>query len=192
MDIVADLMKQAATGDNLAMISKAVGGDGNAVQSALGMGLPMIVGSMAGTAAKPGGADMLTKMIAQAGGSSPLDNMSGFLGGSSALGGSSMVGTLFGSQLAPVQNAIAQKTGLPPEIVGKVLAIAAPMVIAQIGKMTGGQKTDAAGLTSLLGDQSKMALAGSPDAAALAKQFLAAETAGSGGGLGFLKKFLGK
>ena len=32
MDIVGDLMKQVATGDNLAMISKSVGGDGKAVQ----------------------------------------------------------------------------------------------------------------------------------------------------------------
>lgn len=191
MDIVADLMKQAATGDNLSLISKSVGGDGNAVQTALGMGLPMIMGSMATTAAKPGGADTLTTMMAQAGGSNPLDNMTGFLGGSAVSGGSSMVSTLFGNQLAPVQTAIAQKTGLPPAVVGKVLAIAVPMVLAYVGKMTGGQKTDAAGLTSLLGEQSTKALAGSPDAAALAQQLMGAP-AGSGGISGMFKKMLGK
>ena len=47
MNIVADLMKQVATGDNLSMISKSVGSDEKSVQSALGMGLPMIMGSMA-------------------------------------------------------------------------------------------------------------------------------------------------
>jgi hypothetical protein len=191
MDIVTDLMQQAATGDNLATISRSVGGDGNAVQSALGMGLPAIVGSMATTAAKPGGADVLTKMMAQAGNSNPLDNMSSFLGGSAALGGSSMVSTLFGSQLAPVQNAIARKTGLPPEVVGKVLEIAVPMVLAYVGKMAGGQKTDAAGLTSLLGEQSTMALAGSPDAASLAQQLMGAP-AGSDDISGMFKKILGK
>jgi len=87
MDIVTDLMKLAGTGDNLSLISKSAGGDANAVQSALGMGLPLIMGSMATTAAKPGGADVLTKMMAQAGGTSPLDNMSGFLGGSAVSGG---------------------------------------------------------------------------------------------------------
>jgi hypothetical protein len=91
MDIVADLMKQVATGDNLSMISKSVGGDGKAVQSALSMGLPMIMGSMANTASKPGGADVLTKMLAQAGGSNSMDNMSGFLGNPAAAGGSGMV-----------------------------------------------------------------------------------------------------
>jgi hypothetical protein len=191
MDIVADLMKQAGTGDNLSLISKSAGGDANAVKSALGMGLPLIMGSMATTAAKPGGADVLTKMMAQAGGSSPLDNMSGFLGGSAVSGGSSMVSTLFGSQLTPVQNAIAQKTGLPPAIVGKVLEIAAPMVLSYFGKMMGSQKTDAAGLSGLIGEQSTKALAGSPDAAALAQQLMGAQ-AGSGGITGMFKNILGK
>lgn len=191
MDIVTDLMKQAGTGDNLSLISKSAGGDANAVKSALGMGLPLIMGSMATTAAKPGGADVLTTMMAQAGSSSPLDNMSGFLGGSAVSGGSSMVSTLFGSQLAPVQNAIAQKTGLPPAVVGKVLGIATPMVLSYVGKMMGGQKTDAAGLSSLLGEQSAKALAGSPDAAALTQQLMGVQ-AGSGALSGMFKNMLGK
>ncbi len=189
MDIVADIMNQAGTGDNLSLISTSVGGDTNAVRSALGMGLPMIVGSMAATAAKPGGADAVTTMMAQAGSSSPLDTMSGFLSGSTAAGNSSMVSTLFGSQLAPVQDAIARKTGLPPAVVGKVLEIAVPMVLSYVGKMAGGQ--DAAGLAGLLGDQSAKALAGSPDAAALAQQMMASQ-AGSGALSGMLRNVLGK
>jgi len=191
MDIVADLMKQAATGDNLAAISRAVGGDGNAVQSALGMGLPMIMGSMATTASKPGGADMLTGMLAQAGGSSPLDNLGGFLANPAAAVGSSMVSTLFGSQMGSVRNAISQKTGLPPAAVSKVLEIAAPMVIGYVGKMFVQQKMDAAGLASLLGDQSTKALAGSPDAAAMAQQLLGEKT-GTEKISGFLNKIIRK
>jgi hypothetical protein len=170
MDIVAELMKQVATGDNLSMISKSVGGDGKAVQSALGMGLPMIMSSMANTASKPGGADTLTKMLAQAGGSNPMENVSGLLGNPAAAGGSGMVSTLFGSQMGTIQNAIAQKTGLPPAAVGKVLEIAAPMVMGYVGKMFVQQKMDTKSLTSLLGDQSKMAMQASPDAAAMSKQ----------------------
>lgn len=192
MDIVADLMKQVATGDNLSMIAKSVGGDNNAVQSALSMGLPMIMGSMATTASKPGGADILTKMLTQAGGSSPLDNLGGLLGNPAAAGGSAMVSTLFGGQMSGIQTAIAQKTGLPPAMVSQVMTIATPIVVGYIGKMFVSQKMDAAGLTSLLGDQSKMALAGSPDAAAMAQQLLGAQAGGSGGVSGILKKFLGK
>ena len=143
------------------------------------MALPMILGSMSNTASKPGGADLITGMLGQMGGSNPMDNLGSFLGSPAAAGGSGMVSSLLGSQMAPIQNAIAQKTGLPPAIVGKVLAIAAPMVIGYIGKMFAGKKVDPQGLTSLLGEQSKMAMAASPDAANMAKD-LAGVDAGSG------------
>lgn len=191
MDIVGDIMKQVATGDNLAMISKSVGGDGNAVQSALGMGLPMIMGSMANTASKPGGAETLTKMLAQTGGSNPMDNLGGFLGNPAAAGGSAMMNTLFGSQMGTIQNAISQKTGLPAVAVGKVMEIAVPLVMGYVGKMFVSQKMDTKSLTTLLGDQSKMAMQASPDAAAMAQQLMGAQES-SGGVSGILKKVLGK
>lgn len=191
MDIVGDLMKQVATGDNLAMISKSVGGDGKAVQSALGMGLPMIMGSMANTASKPGGSETLTKMLAQGAASNPMDNLGGFLGNPAAAGGSGMVSTLFGSQMGTIQNAISQKTGLPPMAVGKVMEIAVPMVVGYVGKMFVSQKMDTKSLTTLLGDQSKMAMQASPDAAAMAKQLMGAQ-ASSGGISDILKKVVGK
>jgi hypothetical protein len=191
MDIVGDLMKQVATGDNLALISKSVGGDGKAVQSALGLGLPMIMGSMANTASKPGGAETLTKMLAQGAASNPMDNLGGFLGNPAAAGGSGMINTLFGSQMGTIQNAISQKTGLPPVAVGKVMEIATPLVMGYVGKMFVSQKMDTQSLTTLLGDQSEMALQASPDAAAMAKDLMGAQESG-GGVSGILKKVLGK
>jgi hypothetical protein len=191
MDIVADLMKQVTTGDNLSQISKSVGGDEKGVQSALGMGLPLILGSMSNTASKPGGADMITGMLGQMGGSNPVDNLGSFLGSPSAAGGSGMVSNLLGSQMPPIQNAISQKTGLPTAVVGKVLAIAAPMVLGYIGKMFAGKKMDQQGLTSLLGEQSKMAMQSSPDAANMAKQLMGSPQE-AGGASGFFKKLFGK
>jgi hypothetical protein len=187
--IVESMMSQLATADNLSAISKSVGGDNAAVQSALAMGLPMVLGSMANKASTPSGADMLTKMLTQTGGASPLDNIGGFLGGSVAAGGGGMLNSLLGSQLAPIQNAISKKTGLPPAVVGQVLAIAAPMVMGYVGNMFIQKKMNTAGLTSLLGEQSKLAMQSSPDAAGLAKQFLAAPEV-SGGIMAALKKFL--
>lgn len=192
MDSIVDgLMKQVATGDNLSAISKSVGGDEKGVQSALSMGLPMIMGSMANSASKPGGADMITKMMGQMGGSNPMDNLGSFLGGSGGSGTSGMAGMLLGSQMGTIQNAISQKTGLPPAVVGKVLEIATPMVMGYIGKMTGGKQMDQNGLTSLLGEQSKMAMQSSPDAANMAKQLLGGQESSSGVS-GIFKKFLGK
>jgi len=122
-------MKQITTGDNLSLISKAVGGDGKAVQSALGMGMPLVLGSMANTSSKPGGMDILTKMLAQGASNNPMDNLGGFLSNPAAAGGSGMVSTLFGSQMGMIQTTLSQKTGLPPMIVGKVMELATPLVM---------------------------------------------------------------
>lgn len=170
MDITSDIMNQVTAGDSLSRISTAAGGDGNAVRSALSMGIPAILGSMAATASKPGGTDSLTAMLAKAGGSSPLDNLGSYLADPAAAGGSSVAGTLLGSHMGTIQAAIAQKTGLPPETVGKVLEIAAPLVIGAVSKLFAQQKPDAPGLAGLLADQSAKALAGSPDAAAMVQQ----------------------
>ena len=58
---------------------------------------------------------------------------------------------------------------------GKILAIAAPMVMSYIGKIFTEQNLDQKGLSSLLGDQLKMAMQSSPEAANMAKQFFATE-----------------
>jgi len=183
------MMSLMASGDNLSAISKSVSGNPDAVKSALGMGLPMILGSMSNTASTPAGAQKLASMLGQSGGTIPLDNVSGYLGSTAAAGGSGMLNSLLGSQLTPIQNAISQKTGLPPAVVGQVLAIAAPLVISHVGKMVTGQKVKSAGLASFLGEHSKAALQSSPEAAALGKQYLGTQQE-SGGLGGFLKKLL--
>ena len=187
--ILESMMTQVSSGDNLSAISKSFGGDETAVKSALSMGLPMLLGSMSNTGSKPGGTDMLTNMMAQTGGSDPMANFSGFLGSSAAAGGGGMLNSLLGSQLTPIQNAIAQKTGLPPAVVGKVLAIAAPLLMSYVGKRFSEQKMDSAGLNNLLAEQSKLAMQSSPEAASMAKEFMDTEES-SGGLSGLLKKLL--
>jgi hypothetical protein len=167
MDIVGDLMKGMLTGSNVTALGKAVGVDNDKAQGLLRLGLPLVVNSMAATAAKPGGAELLAKMVTQAGSANPLDNLGGFL--SNPAGGSAMVSSLFGSQLDTMQNVIAQKAGIPPIVVNKVMAIAVPMVMGYIAK----QNINPAGLPTLLGVQSKMANQASPEAATLFKNLMA-------------------
>jgi hypothetical protein len=172
MDSIMDsMMGLLSSGENLSTLSKSVGGDEKSTKSALGMALPTLLGSMSNTASTSGGADTLTKMIGQTGGSNPLDNVSGYLGKSDVSGGSNMVSSLLGNQLTPIQNAISQKSGLPSAAVGKLLAIVTPLVMGKISKMLGGQKVEANSLSTLLGDQAKQAMQSSPEAADITKQF---------------------
>ena len=53
--------------------------------------------------------------------------------------------------------------------VGKVMEIATPLVMGYVAKMFVSQKMDTKSLTTLLGDQSRMAMQVSPDAAAYGK-----------------------
>jgi hypothetical protein len=185
--ITENLMKQLASGNHLSTISKSVGGDENAVKSALSMGLPLIMGSMANKASTPGGADTLMNMVSQTGTSNPIDNLGGFLSNPQAAGGAGMASSLLGSQMSGIQTAISQKTGLPPAIVGQILTIATPMVMGHVSKMLSGKKVDQAALVSHLGDQSKMAMQSSPEAAKLASQLQAGQEE-TGGIMGMLKK----
>jgi hypothetical protein len=65
------------------------------------------------------------------------------------------------------------------------------MVIGYVGKMFAGQKMDQQGLTSLLGEQSKMALQSSPEIAGMAKELMGAQK-DTAAVTGMFKKFLGK
>ncbi len=184
-------MSSLSSGNHISAISRSVGGDETAVKSALGMSMPLVLGAMANHASKPGGTEMLTKTLAQAGTSNPLDNMSGLLSNPSAAGGSGIANTLLGSQMGTIQNAISQKTGLPPAAVGQVLAIAIPLVMSHVGKMVVQKNMDTKNLTGLLADHSQAALQSSPDAAGIAQQLQALQESG-GGFSGILKKVLGK
>jgi hypothetical protein len=176
MDSIMDsMMGLLSSGDNLSTLSKSVGGDEKSTKSALGMALPTLLGSLSKTASTSGGADTLTKMIGQTSGSNPLDNVSGYLSKPDVGGGSNMVSSLLGNQMAPIQNVISQKTGLPSAAVGKLLAIVTPMLMGKISKMFAGQKMDANSLNTLLGDQSKQAMQSSPEASEITKQFETAE-----------------
>ena len=101
-----------------------------------------------------------------------------------------MVSALLGSQMGGIQNAIAQKTGLPPAIVGQILAIAVPVVVGQVGKMFAGSGMDKNALSGLLGDQSAAAMESAPEIAAIAQQVMSGQTPSAGGVMGILKKFL--
>jgi hypothetical protein len=173
MDVVGDLMKTMVSGNNLVALSKSMNVDKDKAQTLIRLSLPLVLGSMATTASKPGGPEMLAKMVTQAGGSNPIDNLGGFLSNPAAAGGSAMASTLFGSQMDMMQNVIGQKSGLPPAVIGKVMSIAVPMVAGYVGKTFIQTNMDPTGLAKVLADQSKLAMQTSPEAATLFKQLMA-------------------
>lgn len=189
--IVDNLMQELSTGNHLSVISKSIGGNDMAVKSAFGMSLPLVISSMAINASRPNRAGIVTKVLTQAGSSNLKDNVRGLLNNPEAVGGSFLAINLFGQHKLTVQNAISDKTKLPPAVVEKVMTITTSVIMVSVGKIFLQQKLDAKGLSNLLRDQSKLALQSSPDAVEIATRLLAAR-GDYPGALEKMKKWLGR
>lgn len=188
--IVEGLMKQLVTGQNLSLMSKNVGTDDKSVQSALGMGLPLLLGAMNNKSSKPEGAQAIMSGLSQIGNNNPMDNLPNYLSSpGSAQQGSNMLTSIMGSSLSPIEQAVSKSTGLPPAMVSKVLALALPLVLGSLKKSAPSQSLGPNDLSKLLGDQSKLAMAASPDAAGVMNELFASQQS-SDGLKGMIKKFM--
>jgi len=185
--IVEGLMKQMMSGDNLSVMSNNVGADERSTKSALEMGLPLLLGALSAKASKPEGANAIISSLAQVDSNNPLDSMASYFGGSGSSQGTDMLNSILGSSLQPIQQAISRKTGLPAGVVGQLLSMALPLVLGSLTKSTSGQSMGTNDLSKLLGDQSKMAMSSSPDAAGVMKELLASQEGGTGM-MGLIKK----
>lgn len=187
--IVEGLLGQLTSGDNLSSISNKAGTDDKSTKSVLEMGLPLLLGAMSQKASKPDGTQAILGSMAQMGSNNPMDNMASYLSASDSSQGTSMLNSILGSSLQPIEQTISKKTGVPPMVVSKVLAIALPLVLGSLTKSSQKQTMGQGDLSKLLGDQSKMAMASSPDAAGVMNEMFASEQ-GKSGLMGSLKKFM--
>jgi hypothetical protein len=187
MESMVGSLMQSLSGDNLSTLGGLAGTDSNGARSILGTVVPLLTGAMAKTAAQPGGADALMKLLAGGRFESIADNTGGYLRNPDVSGGADIVRTLLGSQQGGVTEMIARKTGFSTDVIGRVLALIAPVVLGFVGKTMRQQNMDANALTAFLGEQSKTALAGAPDAMGIVTSLTGDVPRGSGL-LGRLKK----
>ena len=184
--MVEGLMKQFMSGDNLSLMSNKVGADEKSTKSALEMGLPLLLGAMSNKASKPEGANAIMSSLAQVGSNNPMDSMASYIGGVGPSKGTDMLSSILGSSLQPIQQSISKSTGLPQGVVGQLLSMALPLVLGSLSKSSPNQNMGSNDLSKLLGEQSKMAISASPDAAGVMKELLASQS--SGGLIGSIKK----
>jgi hypothetical protein len=161
--VVGSLMSSFSEG-NLSMLGKRVGTDGNGAKSIMGTVVPLLTVAMAKTSAQPDGANTLMRMLGGGRFESTADDIGGYLRNPDVSGGTDIVSALLSSQRGAMTDMIAGKTGFSTEVIGRVLPLIAPVVLGFVGKMMRQQNMDASALTAFLGEQSKTALAGAPDA----------------------------
>lgn len=122
----------------------------------LSMAMPLLLGAMKKNVSSPQGAEGLMSALSSKHDGGLLDDLGGLFGGgvdqSVMNDGAGILGHVFGGKQANVENALSQKSGLDAGTVAEILKIAAPLVMAYLGKQKAQSNVnDANGLNSLLG-----------------------------------------
>ena len=149
-----DSLTSMVTPDLLGQAASALGENQGGVSRGMGAVLPMLLGGVASRANDTNFASSLFKMVSDPGNDmGALGNVASLLspGASNsplmALGGQ-LLSSLFGNNLGPVGNALASYAGVRPQAASSMLSMAAPMLLAVLGKAV---KSGGLNMSSLVG-----------------------------------------
>jgi hypothetical protein len=179
MDVLTQMIMQQLSAGALSGISKKVGVDQNTLQTALAVGMPLLVTALAKNASKPAGAQALHTALVKDHDGSILNNVAGYLKKPEVAQGAAILGHVLGSQQTAIAQGLAQKTGMSSDQVGQLLQIAAPLVMGALGSQTQQNGLDPKGLANFLGDQQQAAQQAQPDVLGSLNTLLDADHDGS-------------
>lgn len=159
-----DLLGQQQGSEAVEQISQNVGADSNAVNSAIQMALPAILGGLAQNASTPQGAENLNNALEQDHDGGILDNLGGL--GSLIFGGAQqptaptpqvdaggILGHIFGNRQGQIAEQVSQNSGLNMGQTAQLLMMLAPIVMGYLGRQKQEQNLDPGGLSNWLGGQ---------------------------------------
>ncbi|MGV8947517.1 MAG: DUF937 domain-containing protein [Lutibacter sp.] len=133
--------------------SKQLGQDKGKTSSALTAALPLILGAMKNNTSTPQGAQGLLSALSNKHDGSLLDNIGGLLGNSDVLSdGAGILGHVFNGKEKNVAKAISAKSGMDSSSSMDLLKMAAPFIMAYLGKQARTQNVnDKNGIGDLIG-----------------------------------------
>ncbi len=155
MSIVESLIAGLSQGNGLGKMSQSLGIDGKTAAMGLAAAAPMILGALKRNAARPEGAQALANALERDHDGGLLDNLSGFLDQGDTGDGDAILGHVFGNRRQKVDQGVAKAAGLDPAIASKLMAMAAPMIMAQLGKTKREQGLNPDALAGLLGQEER-------------------------------------
>ena len=154
---IVELVKSRIDDRTLGQIGDAVGMDGTQASIAMSGALPGLLGGLAGTAERPGGASALLDGLRGAD-DGLLDGSGEMLGGGRGpeladRGGSLLSSLLGGDTVSKLAAALGSFTGLGRDKGGSVLGMLAPIVLGAIKRKVSDDGLDANGLQSMMSSQ---------------------------------------
>ena len=163
MNAITQMITQQIAGVAARSISQRLGVSEATTQRAVQIAVPLIVAALARNASQPEGAQELHQAVATDHDGSIFDNLMGYLGNPQAANGAGILGHVFGEQQAPIQNTLAQASGLDQNSAGNLLEMVAPLVLGAVGQTQQQNNLDAGGLSQYLDAQQQQTAAAAPD-----------------------------
>lgn len=173
-----EILGQENGNQALDQISQSVGAEPTAVNSAVQMALPMIIGALSQNASQPQGAESLSTALQDHDGSI-LDNIGGLVASAQQSDGGGILGHILGQKQAVAAEQISRQTGLDTGQVARILLTLAPLVMGYLGKQKREQGLNSDGLSAMLGGQQQQIQNSDNSMMGMVNNFLDADKDGS-------------
>ncbi len=161
MSLVEELGK-AAFSQMTRNASAKTGLNEGAIAALMPMATAMLMNGLKKNVAKPGGAEALAKALTKHDGSL-LNNLSRSADDDVMADGGAILGHILGGKRGQAEQTLAKAAGANPDQIAKLLAMAAPVILAGLGKAKRDQGLDANALASLVKTESQRAETAAPN-----------------------------
>jgi hypothetical protein len=147
---IMDLVMGQLGSTGVGAIAEQIGVKPAVAKSGVETAITVLTGALAHNASSQSGASSLDAALEKDHDGSILDNVLGFLGDAASGPGAGILGHVLGGNKPKVENAIAEKSGLPLDKVVMLLVTVAPLVMGAIGRMKREKALDADGVATTL------------------------------------------
>ena len=172
MNAITQMITQQLGGSAARTIAQRFGISETTANTAIQIGVPLILAAMARNASRPQEAESLHQAVANDHDGSIFDNLMGYLQNPQAADGAGILGHVFGSQQPAIESNLAQATGMDQSSAGGLLETLAPLVMGSLGKAQQENGLDASGLSNFLNVQQQEAQATAPNAMSVLSSML--------------------
>jgi hypothetical protein len=168
MDSLLQVLLSQLSGDSLGAITEQLGVDEDTAQKAIGLALPLLIGSLNRNSSSADGAQTLTNALTRDHDGSILADLAGNLAKPDVQqDGLAILGHVLGAKQDNVGKSLGQASGLESAQVIQLLSMLAPVVLGALGQAQRQKNLDAHGVSSLLTQEREQATSSLPGIAQL-------------------------
>jgi len=172
MNAITQIITQQLGGSAARTIAQRFGISETTANTAIQIGIPLILAALARKASQPQEAESLHQAVANDHDGSIFDNLTGYLQNPQSANGAGILGHVLGSQQPAIESNLAQATGMDQSSAGGLLETLAPLVMGSLGKAQQENGLDASGLSNFLNVQQQEVQATAPDAMSMLSSML--------------------